>query len=82
MLPRSLCCRRTFAVTLWRTPAKLMGNLALPLFDPPIEAARAILIILNEMSAVLHHSGFSSVPFNTWHLHPIGGRDDHETGAG
>jgi hypothetical protein len=59
-----------------------MGDLALPLLDPPIEAACTIFIILSEMSAVLHHSRFISVPFDTWHLHPFGGRDDHETGAG
>jgi hypothetical protein len=37
-----------YAATLWRTPAKLMGDLALPLLDTPIEAQRAIFIIFNE----------------------------------
>jgi hypothetical protein len=39
---------RPSAATLWRTPAKLMGDLALPLLDTPIEAHRAIFIIFNE----------------------------------
>jgi hypothetical protein len=41
-----------------------MGDLALPLLNPHIEAYHAIFIILNEMSAVLHHSGFISVLIN------------------
>jgi hypothetical protein len=53
-----------YAITLWRTPPKLTGDLALPLLDPPIEAYRVIFITLNEMSVVLHHSGFIYVPIN------------------
>jgi len=37
-----------YAATLWRTPAKLMGDLALPLLDTSIEVHRAIFIIFNE----------------------------------
>ncbi len=37
-----------YTITLWRTPTKLMGNLALPLLDTPVEAHHAIFIIFNE----------------------------------
>jgi hypothetical protein len=40
------------------------GDLALPLLDPPIKAYRARFITLNEMSVVLHHSGFISIPID------------------
>jgi hypothetical protein len=46
------------AITLWRTPTKLTGNLALPLLDTPFEAIWVIFITYNEMSTVLHHIGF------------------------
>ncbi len=46
------------AITLWRTPTKLTGNLALPLLDTPLETSCAIFITFNEMSTVLHHIGF------------------------
>ncbi len=42
------------AITLWRTPVKLTGDLALPLLDTPFEAICAIFITFNEMSTVLH----------------------------
>jgi hypothetical protein len=43
---------RPYAITLWRTPAKLMGDLALPLLDTPIEAPHAIFIIFNEYEGI------------------------------
>jgi hypothetical protein len=46
------------AIILWRTPAKLKGDLALPLLDTPFEVICAIFITFNEMSTVLHHIGF------------------------
>jgi hypothetical protein len=39
---------RPYAITLWRTPAKLAGDLALSLLNTPVEAHRAISIIFNE----------------------------------
>jgi hypothetical protein len=37
-----------YAIILWRTPAKLAGDIYLPLLDTPVEAHRAIFIIFNE----------------------------------
>jgi hypothetical protein len=39
---------RPYAIILWRTPAKLAGDLALSLLNTPVEAHRAIFIIFNE----------------------------------
>jgi hypothetical protein len=43
-------------------PAKLMGDLALPLLNTPFEAICAIYITFNEMRTVLHLIGFIAVP--------------------
>jgi hypothetical protein len=55
----------SYAITLWRMSAKLMGNLTLSLLDTPIEDACTIFITLNEMSGVLHHSGLIAIPMDT-----------------
>jgi hypothetical protein len=71
-----------FAITLWRMPAKLTGNLAVPLLYSSIETDCAIFISFNEISTVLYHSGFIAVSIIAVAFSSIGGRDDHETGAG
>ena len=53
---------------------KFTGNLALPLLDTPIEAACALFLISNELSAVLHHGRFFAVPIEL-PSNPFGGRD-------
>jgi hypothetical protein len=62
--PRSYGAAQPYAITLWRMPAKLTGDLTLPLLNTPIKAARAIFIIFNELSAALHHSGFFAFPID------------------
>jgi hypothetical protein len=49
---------RPYAITLWRTPAKLTDNLAIHLLNTLIEAPCAIIITLNEIIAVPHLGGF------------------------
>ena len=82
MLPQPYSAVRPYAFTLWRTPPKFTGDLALPLLDTPIEAACAVFIISNELSTALYPSGFLPFPSTRCHHHPLGGRDDHQSGAG
>jgi hypothetical protein len=39
---------RPYAIILWRTPAKLAGDINLPLLDTSVKAHRLIFIIFNE----------------------------------
>ena len=49
------------AITVGSMPTNLTGNLSQPLVDTPLIAICTVFITFNEISTVLHHSGFITV---------------------